>query len=76
MPQIGLRNKFQLTTRSSFTKVNCEVGISVEGNELPNTAVLGDALDAAIELFQQKITESYKVVPERPSDTPQVAPTF
>ena len=84
MPQIGLRHKFELTTRSSYTKVNAEMGISLDGRELPNTAVIGEALDAALELFQEKITEFYKgskdgtkaAVPERHGDTPVQTPTF
>jgi hypothetical protein len=37
----------------------------VDGKELPTMAVLGAALEEAIELIQKKVTESYKVVPER-----------
>jgi hypothetical protein len=39
--------------------------MSVDGKELPNMAVLGKALEEAIELIQNRVTESYKVVPER-----------
>jgi len=65
MPVTGLRHEFDLTTRSQFTKVKAEIGIKVDGKELPNMGVLGEALEAATELLQQKITESYKVVPAR-----------
>jgi hypothetical protein len=65
MPKTGIRQSFELTTRDRYTKVDCEIGLTVNGRELPNMEVLGKALDAAAELVQQKITESYKVVPER-----------
>lgn len=65
MPKIGIRNEFDLKTRNEYTKVNCEIGMTVDGRELPTMAILGDALEKAIESIQQRITESYKVVPER-----------
>jgi len=48
-----------------MTKVDCEIGLKVDGRELPNLAVLGAALEAAVDRVQQIVTESYKVVPER-----------
>lgn len=65
MPKTGIRQTFDLTTRNAYTKCECEVGMSVDGKELPNMAVLGKALEEAIELIQNRVTESYKVVPER-----------
>jgi hypothetical protein len=65
MPKTGLRQTFDLTTRNAYTKCGCEVGLTVDGKELPTMAVLGAALEEAIELIQKKVTESYKVVPER-----------
>lgn len=63
MPKTGIRQTLELTTRNAYTKVECEVGMTVNGKELPNMAVLGAALESAIELIQQRVTESYKVVP-------------
>jgi hypothetical protein len=65
MAETGIRSAFELTTRGVYAKVDCEVGIKVKGKELPNMAVLGTALEEAIELIQKIVTDSYKVVPER-----------
>lgn len=65
MPKIGLRETFELTTRNQYTKVSCEVGVTLDGRELPSMSVVGAALEDAIKLIQDKVTESYKVVPER-----------
>lgn len=64
MPASGLRTEFDLRTRGLQT-VKCEVGIKIDGRELPNLAVMGDALEKAVELIQQHVTESYAKVPER-----------
>jgi hypothetical protein len=66
-----------METRSKYTKVSCEVGLSVDGRELPSMEVLGKALEEATELIQQRVTESYQVVPARVPDTTNVplAPT-
>lgn len=64
MPKNGLRQTFKLKTRG-MSEVDCEIGITIEGRELPNMAVLGGALEDAVALVQTKVTESYKVVPER-----------
>jgi len=61
----ALRTEFQLSTRGAMTKVDCEIGLKVDGRELPNLAVLGAALEAAVDRVQQIVTESYTVVPER-----------
>lgn len=65
MAVVGLREKFELETRNKYTKVECEIGMKVDGKELPTMAVLGAALEEAIELIQLRISESYEVVPPR-----------
>jgi hypothetical protein len=65
MPKTGLRQTFDLTTRNAYTKCECEVGMTIDGRELPSMSVLGAALEEAIELIQTRVTESYKVVPAR-----------
>lgn len=60
-----LRQAFELETRNKYTKVNAEIAIVVEGRELPNLEVLGRSMEAAIALVQEKVTESYRLVPER-----------
>ena len=50
--------------------MNCEVGIKIDGRELPNMAVVGEALEAAIEVIMKHVTDSYKEVPERDGATP------
>jgi len=69
MPVNGIRQEFELTTRSQYSKVDCEIGLKVVGKELPNLAVLGDALEKAVEVIQRIVTESYAKVPERVSST-------
>jgi hypothetical protein len=73
MPTTGLRQEFELETRNKYTKVAAEIGFKVNGRELPSMAVLGAAVEEAIELIQAKIAESYKVVPER-VNTPMAEP--
>jgi hypothetical protein len=73
MPKIGLVQETELETRTKWTKVKASLNLIVEGTELPNMAVLGDALEEAVILIQKKITDSYKVVPPR-TDTPIAAP--
>jgi hypothetical protein len=65
MPKSGLRQNFELQTRDRYTKVDCEVLLTVDGRELPNLTVLGTALEKAIEVIRDAVLESYKVVPER-----------
>ena len=65
MPKSTLKQEFPMHTRNDFTNVDCEISISIDGRELPSLSVLGDALEAARELIQAKVTESYKVVPAR-----------
>ena len=69
MPVNAVRQEFQLETRSKFSTVDCEIGLKVNGKELPNLAVLGNAMEKAVELIQQIVTESYAKVPERVSST-------
>ena|SRR6516225_2491763 len=65
MPKVGLRESFELQTRDKYTKINCEIGVTVDGRELPNMSIIGGALEEAIALFQARITESYQKVPAR-----------
>jgi len=65
LPKVGLRESFEMNTRDKYTKVECEVGMTVNGRELPNMAILGAALEEAIKLIQERVSESYKVVPPR-----------
>jgi len=81
MPKTVIRESFELQTRDRYTKVQCDVGMTVDGRELPSAAVLGDALDEAIKLIQNRITESYKVVParnefEQPAVTTPIKPNL
>jgi len=63
MPTTGLRQEFELNTRNDYTKVTAEVGLKVDGRELPSMEVLGSALEEAIELIKLRVKESYKVPP-------------
>lgn len=65
MPKSALKQSFELTTRNPFTKVNCEIGITVDGRELPSLEILGKAFEAAIMYMQEQVTDAYKIVPER-----------
>jgi hypothetical protein len=56
---------FSLKTRNEYTNVDAEIGFSVDGKELPTLGVLGAALEEAVALIQQKVAESYAVVPAR-----------
>jgi len=73
MPRSGLRHEFELSTRNAYTKVKCELNLILDGRELPNMAVLGEALEDAVKLVQNRVTESYKVVPERVASPEQPA---
>ncbi len=65
MPVTGVRSEFEMATRNDFTKVKCEIGIKIDGRELPNVAVVGAALDAAVEAARKVVNDSYRTVPER-----------
>lgn len=65
MPKNAVKQTLDLTTRNAFTKVECEIGMTVNGRELPSMEILGKAFEAGILKIQEIITESYKVVPER-----------
>lgn len=65
MPKIGMREEFDLPTRDRFTTVQCELGIRIEGKELPNLDVVGGAMEKALEVVRMHIAESYLKVPER-----------
>lgn len=64
MPKIALKQAFPLTTRNDYTSVQCEIGVTIEGKELPNLEVAGRALELALTQFKSAIKDSYKV-PER-----------
>ena len=65
MPKSALKQTIELTTRNPFTKVECEIGMTVNGRELPSLEILGKAFESAIIHMQEQITDAYKVVPER-----------
>ena len=48
MPKSALKQSFDLTTRNAFTKVQCEIGMTVDGRELPSLEILGKAFEDAI----------------------------
>lgn len=62
---MGARQEFPLQTRNNYTKVECEVGIKVNGQELPSMEIIGGALEKMIKVLQEHVTEAYAVVPER-----------
>jgi hypothetical protein len=70
MPVKKISDEFKMETRDRYTKVDTVVTISVDGPELPNSAVLGEALDKAIEIVRESIKQSYVKVPERDGGTP------
>jgi septal ring-binding cell division protein DamX len=65
MARIGLKHTNEVPTRDKYTKVNMELGLVIDGREIPNAAVLGSALEDAVKLIQERIAESYRVVPAR-----------
>ena len=69
MAKTRLGQQFELQTRDRYTKVDCDISLSVDGRELPNMAVLGTALEEAVELIRNHVIDSYKVVPERDAFT-------
>src|SRR5262245_3475031 len=66
MPKTGIRLVFDMETRDKYKKVDCEIGLTVEGRELPNASVLGEAMEAAVEMIRTRVRQSYEVVPPRP----------
>ncbi len=76
MPKIGLRESFEMETRNKYTKVECELAITIDGRELPGMAVVGEALEQAVKLIEDAVKKSYEVVPPRDVDqTNQPVPT-
>jgi len=65
MPKSGLKHTLDLTTRDAFTKVECEIGLTISGRELPSLEIMGKAFEVGIKAMQEAITDSYKIVPER-----------
>lgn len=70
MARLGLKHTSEVATRDKYTKVNFELGMTVDGKEIPNAAILGSALEDAVKLIQDRITESYQVVPVRTEALP------
>lgn len=68
MPKIVLRESFEMETRNKYTKVNCELAMSVDGRELPTMAVIGAAVEEAIQLIESRVKEAYVEVPPRNVD--------
>lgn len=71
MAKTAVRHEGEITTRDKHNKVVFQMGMTVEGRELPSASVLGAALEEAVELVQQRVTESYQV-PPRVADTAHV----
>jgi hypothetical protein len=65
MPKNAFKMAFKLTTRNKYTELDCEIGMTVDGRELPTMAILGSAMEEAVELIQKRVTDSYAVVPPR-----------
>lgn len=74
MPATKVSHEWKMKTRDNYTEVDTTLTIVVDGKELPNMGVLGGTLDELVEILQERIKESYKVVPERPVDTPIAQP--
>lgn len=74
MPAKGLKQETKLSTRNTVTQIDAVLELRVEGRELPNLDVLGGAFERALEVIQEMITESYKVVPPRDGSTPIAEP--
>ena len=65
MARIGMKHTSEVQTRDKYTKAAFDLTLSIEGKELPTAAVLGAALEEAQKLIQDRIVESYQVVPPR-----------
>jgi|SRR5215471_1052091 len=70
MPKTGIRLVFDMETRNKYNKVDCEIGLTVDGRELPNASVLGSAMEEAVALIQDRVKKSYEVVPPRAPEVP------
>jgi len=75
MAKLGFKHTSEVQTRDKYTKCNFELGMTLDGRELPNAAVLGAALEDAVKLIQERITESYQVVPPRQEVPPTATVT-
>lgn len=65
MPKNAVKLAWELKTRSDYIFVDAEIGMTVDGKELPSLAVLGAALEEARDLIQQRVKESFNSVPAR-----------
>lgn len=70
MAKTSFKKDFELTLKNEYTKVECSVSLTVDGKSLPTMATMGDAMEQAIAVIQQLVTESYNVVPARPLSPP------
>lgn len=65
MPKLGMHETFDMQTRDRYTKVECELSITVDGKELPTLGVVGEAIELCVTLVQEHVKRSYEAVPER-----------
>jgi hypothetical protein len=66
MPRSSLTSEFDFQPRNEFrSKVDVKFNMSVDGRELPNLQVLGNAFEKAVELFQAEVKKAFEVVPPR-----------
>lgn len=61
----SITQELELTTRNTYSKVAAELTLKIDGKEVPSLGVLGEALELAVQIIQEKITQSYKAIPER-----------
>lgn len=65
MPKMAVKEEFKLQTRDRFTTVDCELSMTIDGRELPSMAIIGEAIEKAMNEIQVSVTNSYTKVPER-----------
>lgn len=70
MAKNSMVSSFELTLKSKYDKAECTVSVVVDSKSLPNQAVLGEAMEKAVAVFQEHITRSYDEVPPRPVGDP------
>ena len=70
MPKMGSTIEFELQFKDGFTKVEAELQLVVDGRELPNAAIVGEAMEKALVAIQQAVKEGYENVAIRDGATP------
>lgn len=65
MPISKVAQEWELTTRNQSTKIEAEISLKINGREIPNLSILGECVEQAIAAIQERVTESYKIIPER-----------